>query len=164
MRRTFGPRPNSVARALDVQSRASLLIVAGSLSAPPEPTRSVETPKVSFFIFLPLLLFMKYHSSPHRLGSHGTTVGLPYFPFVTATNGASVRVSESVRVCHCRVLQQCERGTVSRREVQFQGGGGSLLLAVCCCVSYLYHSVSFFTLWQPWYNSGRTLRCYFMDG
>ena len=50
----FGPRPGSVARALGVQSRASWPFFTRSLSAEPEPSRSMETLKCRFFIFSPL--------------------------------------------------------------------------------------------------------------
>ena len=64
---------------------------------------------VIFFSFFHvfLWLFLKYHSSCQRLGSHGTTAALQAFvPFVTATNGASAYTFVSTRVCHSRILQQ----------------------------------------------------------
>ena len=51
----IGPRPGSVARALGVQSRSELPLCARSLSAEPEPTRHIETPKLQF-VFCALLL------------------------------------------------------------------------------------------------------------
>ena len=42
-RRKFGPRPGSVASAVGVQSRASWQEITGSLSAEPEPSRTMET-------------------------------------------------------------------------------------------------------------------------
>ena len=43
--RTFGLKPGSVARALRVGSRARWLVFTGSLSAEPEPPRTMETPQ-----------------------------------------------------------------------------------------------------------------------
>ena len=47
-RRKFGPRPGSVARALGVQSRANWQVITGSLSAEPEPRKTMETPHLHF--------------------------------------------------------------------------------------------------------------------
>ena len=60
-----------------------------------ETSRSVETPKMSFFRFFSVcfvvsLCWCKHHSSPQTLSRHGATSAAPQdFPFVTATNGAS---------------------------------------------------------------------------
>ena len=48
-RQKFWPRPGSVARAQGVQSRASPQVIAGSLSAGPEPSRTMETPQFNVF-------------------------------------------------------------------------------------------------------------------
>ena len=68
-----------------------------------EPSRSMETPNCLLFCFFSffhhcfvLLLFLKYDSSPRRLGSGGTTAAARQaFPFVTATNASSA----CVRAC-----------------------------------------------------------------
>ena len=68
-RRKFGPRLGSVARALGIQSRGGLALVAGSLSAEPEPTRHMETPQMPlvFLFFCTLMLCTsicdKYYTS-----------------------------------------------------------------------------------------------------
>ena len=48
-RRNFGPRPGSVARALDVHSRASWQVITGPLSDPPSQARPWKPPKYHFF-------------------------------------------------------------------------------------------------------------------
>ena len=48
--RKFGSRPGSVARSLGAQSRANWQVITGSLSAKSEPTRPMETPKMSLFV------------------------------------------------------------------------------------------------------------------
>ena len=110
-RQQCGSRPGSVARVLGVQSGAIWQESAGSLSAELDPTMPMETPpkcKFSHFFHPSLLLFLKYHSSRQRLGSHGTISTFQAFPLVTAASGASawVFVRVCVRVCHCRILQQ----------------------------------------------------------
>ena len=94
-RRKFGPRLDSVARALGVQSRASWQVITGSLSAEPQPRRTMETPQ-----FKKINLQLLYHvciapslklSNSLLYGSHGqTAVAYQALPFVTATDGASV--------------------------------------------------------------------------
>ena len=44
-----GSRPDSVARALGVQSREIWQVTTESLSDQPEPSRSIETPRFSYF-------------------------------------------------------------------------------------------------------------------
>ena len=76
---------------------------------PARANQAHTNPETSFLIFhLSLLLFLKYHSSRPRLGSHGTAAARQAIPFVTATNGASAYGFVSMRVCacHCRILQQ----------------------------------------------------------
>ena len=94
-RHKFGPRMGSWARALGVQNCASWQVIAGSLSADPEPTRPMESPQISILsLFCALLLFLEYHAAAvkSRLDSHDTAASLQAFPFVTATNGASASV------------------------------------------------------------------------
>ena len=63
----FGHRAGSVARAPGVQSRASWQVITGSLSAEPEPSRSIENPQTVCCSFCsPPLLSLKYHSSPQK--------------------------------------------------------------------------------------------------
>ena len=112
-------RPGSVARALGVQSRELWQVTTGSLSDQLEPTRRMQTPThfvlfLFYSLFTSLLLFLNYHSSRERLGSHGTTAELHAFPFVTATNGAYACGFVNVRVVcafHCRILPGTAVGT-----------------------------------------------------
>ena len=74
-----------------------------------------------------LLLFLRYHSSPQGLRSHGTTAALQAFPFVTATNGAFAWVCAGVHVhmsSYSRILAlqryRNQEQSVSTREVQLQ--------------------------------------------
>ena len=64
-RRTFGPRPGSVARVLGVQSRAIWQVFTGSLSDPPSQARSWKPPKrvcvVCFFCALLVYLLQVPH-------------------------------------------------------------------------------------------------------
>ena len=55
-RRKFAPRPDSVARGLSAQRRASWQELTGSLSAEPRPTRLSETLKLSFFSFFHIFI------------------------------------------------------------------------------------------------------------
>ena len=86
---SVGPGRAPLGGALSVQSREIWQVIAGRPSAQLEPSN----PTVKLPIFSPyccLLLFLKYRSSPQKLGSsHGTTAALQTFPFVTATNGAA---------------------------------------------------------------------------
>ena len=72
-RRKCVSRLGYVARALGAQSRTIWQVVAGSLPADLEPTRPIETPRTFFFPHFVTSpgLFLKYHSSRQRLGSHG---------------------------------------------------------------------------------------------
>ena len=67
-RRKFGPPPGSVARALGVQSRASWQVISGSLSADPEPNRTVENhPKKMNIRFSHVLRLNNSSKSPGDL-------------------------------------------------------------------------------------------------
>ena len=69
-RRKFGPRPGSVARALGVQSRTTWQLIAGSLSAQPEPRKAIENPLFSFCVPLSHTVTTLASSFP-RSYSHG---------------------------------------------------------------------------------------------
>ena len=56
------------------------------------PTSPMQTLKVPYSFSTSVLMFLKYHSSCQRLGSHGTIATTQVIPFATATNGASVRL------------------------------------------------------------------------
>ena len=66
-----GSRPGSAGRALGVRSRVIWQVTTGSLSAELEPTRPMETPKMSLFLLRALLLCTsicyEYHTSPQTL-------------------------------------------------------------------------------------------------
>ena len=100
--------------------------------------------------------FLEYRSSPLWLGSHGTTVALQVFSFVTATNGASACVCMSVRVCHPSILEQQEPGTVSTKEVQLHYSF-SLFFLFCLLLCTCSHR-KLLTLWQPLCNRSRISR------
>lgn len=79
LRPEVGPRLGSVGHDLGVLGRVNWQVSAVSLSTQPWTNRSMETPNCHGPIVSPLLLFLKYHSSPLRLGRHGTTASLQLF-------------------------------------------------------------------------------------
>ena len=108
-RREFRPRPGSMARALGVQNRSSWQVTNEIAFRPARVSQVHANPQDIMLSISPLLLFLEYHNSHQRLGSHGTTAALQGFAFVTATNGVSKCRFVSMRVCrvcHCRILQQ----------------------------------------------------------
>ena len=83
--------------------------------ANPKKVISLVFSRFRSFFHLSLLLFLNYHISSERLGSHDTTAALQAFHFVTDTNGAFACGFVSVRVCEChrQILQRQEPRTNS---------------------------------------------------
>ena len=98
-----------------------------------------------FFIFSPLMLFLKYHNSCERLGNQGTTAAaLQAFPFVTATNGASKCGFMRVCACACVCLSVIVASYSSRKQDHsFRNKGANniflffFILATVCCLLLL---------------------------
>ena len=160
LRRTPGSRPSSAARALDGRSPLSLASNHGIAFRPARANQARANPKnvSKFFIFSPLMLFLKYHNSCERLGNQGTTAAaLQAFPFVTATNGASkcgfMRVCACACVCLSVIVASyssivgARNTAVSRREVwcclSFSLFSVLLMSAAAAAAAavYLYHTV-----------------------
>ena len=95
-RRKCGSRPGSVARALGVQSRAIWKVIAGSLSAEPEPTRPIETKKYRSFH-----LSVAVYEIPEAVKGKAATVQQPCFNIFPWWQPRTVllRVFVSVRAC-----------------------------------------------------------------
>ena len=140
LRCKLGPPPGSVARALDVHSRARWLFFKRLRSGLLGQLGPCKLPKLIllffhhlFVLFFALQLFLMYQNSPQRLGSRGTTAtALQVFPFEAVTNGASVCFC----VFACAITDPTEKGisnTVSRTDVQFH----SFCCAVLCCLRLL---------------------------
>ena len=101
-RRKLRPRPDSMARALGVQSRPIWQLFAGSRSAEPEPCRTMENPHFSFSL-------LRFGSAVVQPRSYGTTLassvprwymrGWKKITIVWNKLSVAVRVCECARVC-----------------------------------------------------------------
>ena len=70
-----------------------------------QPYGNPQNKKKKKSVYISLPLFLKYHSSRHRIGSHGTTAVLQAFPFVSQELwfGLCVREHACVCVCMCAI-------------------------------------------------------------
>ena len=96
LRRECGPPPGSVARALGIQSRGELALFAGSLSAQPDPSRSMETPKLVTFPFFHLSASVS--EAPQQLSKAGE---LPY-----NSRASSFPLCDSHERCFCVCVRE----------------------------------------------------------
>ena len=132
-----GPVRAPWCRALGAQSRKVWRVPTGSLSEQLEPTRPMQSPKTSFFNIHPsLLLFFQVPQQPSkarqpRYNSRASSLSL------CDSHERCFCAWVRERACHCRILQQQERGTVSGT---WKCHSIFLLLffifwydAVCCC-------------------------------
>ena len=149
IRRKFGARPGSVARALGCQSRTSWQSNHGFACLPARANQAHRNPKNDIFcslFHLSLLLFLKYQSRRQRLGSHRTTTAVHYFS-ICGSHERCFCVSVRDRVCACVIVGSYsgrdQEQSVEKR-VQF-GISLILILAVlpAAAVFYLHHTVIF---------------------
>ena len=100
-----------------------------------------QTDLKKYIFCSPLLLFLKYHSSRQRLGSHGAKAVLQAFPLVTATNGASACGFASVSACacvcvFCSILQQAvkTKNTADSLNERCNFSFSLFLFCYICCL------------------------------